>query len=465
VTLGPVNPQPVQLRMLPRCSTFLSVVLMAILVGCASNSTAERGATTAPDIDGGADQQSADASSGAREIGQPERLVITGAAAQFASGFADFEEQRVGLIANSASVVGGVHIADLVDQSPSVELVALFGPEHGLRGDAAAGEEVDDSVDPTTGVPVFSLYGENRTPLPEMLEGLDVLIYDLQDVGTRYFTYISTMGLAMQAAAEAEISFVILDRPNPLGGAVSGFMRDAVVDSFIAQYPIPDQYGLTAGELASAIVGEGWLPGLDTLDLFVVEMEGWDRSTTWSATGLPWFPPSPALQTLKATSLYPALVPFEATTVSVGRGTDRSFEVLGAPWLDADALISTLEQLNLPGVVIEPVSFTPEGSSDSEIPHIGVRIDGVAISITEDGAVLAPDLGVHLLTLVLEQAGGDVEAVINNPDLLDLLAGGPMLRNQLTEGLDPQTIIDEREQANVDFDELMDIYRLYTPAE
>lgn len=364
--------------------------------------------------------------------------------------------RRIGLIANAASVVGDDHVADLMFAHPDVELAALFAPEHGLRGTVDAGEIVEDTIDESTGVTVFSLYGQERAPTPEMLEGIEVLVYDLQDVGARYFTYISTMGLAMQSAAAADIPFVVLDRPNPLGGDVGGFVRDADVDSFIAQYPIADTYGLTAGELATAIVGEGWLPGLETLDLRVIEMEGWTGDKRWSDTDLRWVAPSPSLQTRNATLLYPALVFFEATTVSVGRGTSLPFEVFGAPWLDGDAATDALNELELPGVSFEPIGFIPQGDG---VLHAGRPIDGVLVKVTDPALVNPTDLGVHLMrTASLQRVPG---RMIDSPDLLDLLAGGPTLRTELDDGMSADEIIAQREDERLAFEELIDPYRLY----
>lgn len=382
--------------------------------------------------------------------------IVTGAQRLVADDLILLRNRKIGLIANSASMAGDDHLADLIHQHADVELVALFAPEHGLRGTAEAGEIVQDTIDDATGVPVYSLYGGVRAPTDEMLDGIDVLVYDLQDVGARYFTYISTMGLAMQAAVAADIPFVILDRPDPLGGAVGGFVRDTGVESFIAQYPIADTYGLTPGELAQAIVGEAWLPRLDDLDLRVIELEGWSRNLRWADTDLAWVPPSPSLPTRNAALLYPALVPFEATTVSVGRGTSLPFQVFGAPWLDGDATTAVLNELGLPGVSFEPVGFIPQGEG---ILHAGRPIDGVLINVTDYSLVNPSDLAVHLLHTVLQQPRSG--RLIDNPNLLDLLAGGPTLRTELAGGMSAEAIIAAREAEQLAFDQLVEPYRIY----
>ena len=252
-----------------------------------------------------------------------QAVVTSGADALVDSDFARLDGQRVGLIVNHTALASGEHLIDLIDAAPNVELVAIFAPEHDIRGTAGAGELFGDRVDPRTGVQIFSLYTDTRQPSPAMLADVDVLVYDLQDVGARFYTYISTMGLAMQSAARAGIPFVVLDRPNPGGGGSSaGFVLEPDQISFIGQFPIPASYGLTAGELATAIKGEAWLPGLDGLALDVVAMQGWERQMRWPATEQPWVPPSPGLPTFESALAYPGTVLFEATPISYGGGTD-----------------------------------------------------------------------------------------------------------------------------------------------
>jgi Uncharacterized protein conserved in bacteria len=253
------------------------------------------------------------------------RPVRTGAEVLAADDFSELAGKEIGLIVNHTARVDTAHLIDRVDRSPAVELGALFGPEHGLRGTAGAGEAVADGRDEKTGAPVYSLYGETRRPTPKELEGLDALVFDVQDVGARFYTYITTMGLAMQAAAEADLEFVVLDRPNPLGGTyVSGFMLTPEHQSFVGRYPIPVAHGMTVGELARMIKGEAMLPGLDDLELTVVEMEGWTRNLRWPGTKRDWVPPSPNLPTWETALVYPGMCFFEGVRVNEAAApTDR----------------------------------------------------------------------------------------------------------------------------------------------
>lgn len=393
-------------------------------------------------------------------------LVRTGAGRLVDSDFAVLAGQRVGLIANQTSVVDGVHLIDRLDEHPDVELVAAFAPEHGIRGIADAGEVFDDEFDPRTGTVVFSLYGATRRPTPEMLDGIDVLVFDLQDVGTRFYTYISTMGLAMQAAAEAGIPFVVLDRPNPLGGdAASGFVRDADVDSFIAQYPIPSAFALTSGELALAIEGEGWMPGLDGLDLTVIEMEGWSRSMRWDDTELEWIGPSPGLPTVQSALVYPGSVLVEATVLSYGTGSPRPFTAVGQTWLDGDRLTEEITALDLPGATFESVRYTPRVIPNvSSRPRLeGEDLGGMAITVTDPATYRPIETMLHVLVAVQRQADELGEgSIIDRPAVFDLLAGSPRLRRALESGTPVDEIVASW-AAEVDaFVQLVEPYRLHS---
>ncbi len=300
--------------------------------------------------------------------------------------------KRVGLITNTTGVflgppgqVAGTprpldHDIDTLFHSPDVDLVALFGPEHGLRQQAQEGVQVENSVDARTGLPVYSLYGKTLQPTPEMLRGIDVLLFDMQDVGARYFTYVSTMALAMKAAGAAGIPFVVLDRPNPLGGdVVQGDVLDTAYASFIGMYPVPMRHGMTVGELARMIRGEWGVK----VDLHVVPAEGWRRDMRFEDTGLPWVPPSPNLPTLESVLLYPGTCLFEGTPLSVGRGTARPFQWVGAPWLDGAELARRLEARRIPGVRFEPATFVPHAPSDGKFD--GQVVHGVRMVPTSQG--------------------------------------------------------------------------------
>ncbi|ARU42066.1 hypothetical protein CCB80_13315 [Armatimonadetes bacterium Uphvl-Ar1] len=286
---------------------------------------------------------------------------LTGAQVMHQTNFQPLENKRVGLVTNHTAMVGDTHLIDILHANPKIKLTALFGPEHGLRGLADAGAKITDETDPKTGVPIFSLYGQTQKPKQEHLKNLDILVYDIQDIGARFYTYISTLGLCMQAAAEAKIPFLVLDRPNPLGGTkVSGYVLEPAHASFVGQYPIPIQYGLTIGELAKMIKGEAWLPGLQNLDLQVAKLENWNRNQT--AAGQPWIKPSPNIPDFETALLYPGTCLFEAIHASEGRGTTEPFLKLGAPYINAEKLAQTLNSKNIPGIDFSSVSFTPDQS-------------------------------------------------------------------------------------------------------
>ena len=360
-------------------------------------------------------------------------------------------------------MVHGDNVVDALHAAPAVELVALFAPEHGIRADLGAGVDVADGRDPVTGLPVHSLFGATRKPTPEMLAGIDLLAFDLQDVGVRFYTYTSTMGLAMQAAAEADIPFVVLDRPNPLGRVlVSGPVRDDSQVSFVSPYPIPAVHGMTAGELARAVIGEGWLDGLDDLDLQVVEVDGWDPGSDWTATGLDWVPPSPGLPSVEVTRLYPGTVLFEATTVSYGQGTALPFGQIGAPWMDGPALADALNRNPPPGMRFESVRFAPQATPAAPAPrHLGQEVPGVR-PVVVDPAVFDPfATGVHLMHHVLAQGAASGVEIIDRPDFFDLLAGTDRLRLELEAGVDPRRIVAGWRSELERFEAVRERWRLY----
>ncbi len=294
--------------------------------------------------------------------------------------------KRVGLVTNHTGIYQGAvgqvagsprelgSIIDALHEAPDVELVALFGPEHGIRGLFEAGVQIESAVDEQTGVPIHSLYGGTLRPTPEMLEGVDILVFDMQDIGARYYTYVSTMAYAMEAAGEQGIPFVVLDRPNPLGGnAVQGNILDPEYTTFVGLYPVPMRHGMTVGELARMYIGEF---GIE-VNLHVVPMDGWRRDMMFSDTGLPWVAPSPNIPTFESALAYPGTCLFEGTPLSVGRGTDRAFQWVGAPWLDGPALAESLNTYDLEGVRFETATFTPANAGDGKFD--GREIQGVRL--------------------------------------------------------------------------------------
>jgi uncharacterized protein YbbC (DUF1343 family) len=392
--------------------------------------------------------------------------VRTGAEVLAANQFDELAGERVGLIVNHTARVDTAHLIDRVHQASNVNLGALFGPEHGLRGTAGAGEAVTDDRDDRTGTPVYSLYGDSRRPTPEELKGLDALVFDVQDVGARFYTYITTMGLAMQAAAEADLRFVVLDRPNPLGGSyVSGFSLQPDYQSFVGRYPIPVAHGMTVGELARMIKGEEWLPGLSALDLTVVPMEGWSRDTQWPGTARRWVAPSPNLPTWKTALVYPGMGLFEGLHVNEGRGTDHPFLQIGRPWPPeaARAVVDTLRARALPGIRVETTTVAPTSRPAAPSPRFeGEQLPGFRVRVTDAGAVRPVELGIHAVHAVYHQAlaQGDT-SIISRPQHLARLAGSDRLAAQLRAGTGPAAIIDSWARAVNAFRERRAPYLLY----
>jgi uncharacterized protein YbbC (DUF1343 family) len=258
-------------------------------------------------------------------------------------------------------------------QAPGVKLVALFSPEHGIRGEED--KLVPDSKDDKTGLPIYSLYGTTKRPAAEQVKDLDVLVYDIQDIGCRYYTYISTLGYLLETAAEHKKKLIVLDRPNPIGGvAVEGPILEKKFESFVGYHPLPVRHGLTVGELALLFNKERGI----NADLDVIRVEGWKRRQFYDETGLLWVNPSPNMRSLTEALLYPGIGLLETTNVSVGRGTDRPFEIIGAPWLDAIKLAQALAVHDLPGVRFVPAQFTPKSSV-----HAGKKCGGVHILLDD----------------------------------------------------------------------------------
>jgi uncharacterized protein YbbC (DUF1343 family) len=371
--------------------------------------------------------------------------VLTGAHVLARSGVRDLEGMRVGLIVNHTAMVDTTHLADVIYEAPGVQLTALFGPEHGIRGTADAGAKVDHGQDARTGVPIYSLYGQTRKPTPEMLRDVDILVFDIQDIGARFYTYISTMALAMQAAAEKGIPFMVLDRPNPLGGGyVSGFMLEPEFTSFVGQFRIPVVHGMTVGELARMVRGERLMPGLQNLDLRVIDMEGWTRTMLWPETGLAWIPPSPNIPDFETALVYPGACFFEGTSASEGRGTYEPFRLLGAPWADGDRLAGTLNNRGIPGVTFEAATFTPES-----IPGMASRpklqnreLQGIRYNVTNANDFQPVEAGIHVLHAFYHQAPpAERRRFIDNERFMNLLAGTTRLKSEIERGTSPEVII------------------------
>ena len=343
------------------------------------------------------------------------------------SNFKLLEGKRVGLITNPTGVDNQLKSTiDILHEAPNVNLVALFGPEHGVRGDVHAGDHVDNSSDPTTGLPVGSLYGKTRKATPDMLKGIDVLVYDIQDIGCRSFTYISTMGLAMEAAAENNIEFVVLDRPNPLGGLkVEGNLAEDGYISFVSQFKIPYLYGLTCGELAQMLNEENMLA--KQCKLTVVKMKGWKRKMDYTQTGLQWIPSSPHIPHAHSAFFYPVSgIVGELGYLSIGVGYTIPFQMFAADWIKAEEFASALNNLHLPGVHFRPMHLKPFYSVG-----VGTQMQGVQVHLTDYQKANLSEIQFYVMQ-VIAQLYPD-KAVLANAnekrfDMFDKVSGSNQIR-------------------------------------
>ncbi|SEI86654.1 Uncharacterized conserved protein YbbC, DUF1343 family [Bhargavaea ginsengi] len=360
------------------------------------------------------------------------------------------EGKRVGLITNPTGVDKGLNsIVDLLHNDPDVELTALYGPEHGVRGDAQAGQYVEYYIDEVTGLPVYSLYGQTRKPTPEMLENVDVLVFDIQDVGTRFYTYIYTMALAMEAAEEQDIPFIVLDRPNPLGGEkVEGPVLDPEFASFVGQYAIPLRHGMTVGELAKLFNAEFGIGA----ELTVVEMKKWKRKSYFDETGLPFVLPSPNMPTLETALAYPGTALIEGTNVSEGRGTTKPFELIGAPFINSTELAAELNALELPGVSFRAASFTPMFSK-----HADTLSHGIQVHITDRDDYKPVETGLHIVKTIHDLYPEDVTLT----SFFDNLIGNGWIREGIENGMSVEEMKAEWEEELKAFKDVRKRYLLY----
>lgn len=388
------------------------------------------------------------------------RVVRTGIEILHADNFRILEGKRIGLITNPTGIDSRFNSTiDLLHKAPNVQLVALYGPEHGVRGDVYAGDKIDNRSDSRTGLPVYSLYGATRKPTPEMLRGIDALVYDIQDNGCRSFTYISTMGLAMEAAAEAGIEFIVLDRPNPLGGLkIEGNLAEAPYQSFVSQFAIPYIYGLTCGELATLINTEKMIA--KSCKLTVVKMKGWKRSMNWEATGLPWVVASPHLPHKHSSYFYPATgILGELGYLSIGVGYTLPFEIVGAPWIDADSLSSALNGLGLEGIHFRPIHFKPFYGTFK-----GEQCEGVQLHITDYKKVRLTELQFYIMQEIGRLYPSNAIFDNANPsrfEMFDKVCGSNQIRKLFSEGHRVNDILEYFRKDETNFRNLSRRYYLY----
>ena len=343
----------------------------------------------------------------------------------------ELKGMRVGLVMNPTARVDGTHMLDTLLKR-SVNVSALFAPEHGFRGEAGAGEVIEDGVDRETGLPVYSLYGNTKKPTSEMLQEVDILLFDMQDVGGRFYTYNVTLGLLLEAASQSDIPVWVLDRPNPAGGNyIAGWKMNEQFESFVGAYPIPMAHGMTLGELAKMMIGERWLQVEQQPRLRVIPAEGWERTMKWPETGLDWHPPSPNLPTFEHAFAYLGTVLFEGTNISEGRGTSDPFLKIGAPFLNLkkDQLAALKEEF--PEAGIEAITFTPASIPGKSLhpKYEGETCRGVKIGIKDFGSFDPVLFGVRLLE-VMEQSSGQVEM----NDFIFKLAGNKEIKSFNTSG-------------------------------
>ena len=382
-------------------------------------------------------------------------------------GFPGLKGKKVGLVTNPSGVDRQLRsTADILYEAPEVELVALFAPEHGVRGDVYAGDKVLDYTDPVTGLPVYSLYGSQREPKDEMLKGLDIVVYDIQDVGTRSYTFISTLGLVMRACARLGIEVMVLDRPNPLGGLkVEGPLVQPGFHSFVSQYKIPYIYGLTVGELAILINEEGLNCGqngkLDPLrcDLRVIPMEGWTRRMLFTDTGLPWILPSPNIPSPRAAICYPSsgICGEFYGYLNIGIGYNIPFETFAAEWIDADALKARLDSYELPGVAFRTIHYKPfYGGARDKLIH------GVQYFYTDYEAAT-----ISLTQFYVMQAINELYPEYNpfpkqeRTRMFDIICGSDYVRTTFSQRLQVADILDWWTRDVAGFKELSAQYWLY----
>ncbi|MFN2746326.1 DUF1343 domain-containing protein [Bacillus sp. z60-18] len=360
--------------------------------------------------------------------------------------------KKVGLITNPTGVNAELTSSiDLLYQDRDIELTALFGPEHGVRGDAQAGDEVESYIDEKTGLPVYSLYGDTKKPTPEMLKNVDVLLFDIQDVGTRFYTYIYTMAYAMEAAKENDIPFIVLDRPNPQSGTkVEGPVLDPDYSSFIGRYPIPLIHGMTAGELAKLFNREFDIGA----DLTVIKMKGWKRKMFFEDTGLPFVLPSPNMPTADTSIVYPGTGLIEGTNVSEGRGTTKPFELIGAPYMKSTELADKLNSLKLPGVVFRAASFTPTFSK-----HQNKLCHGVELYVKNRTAFQPVKTGIAIIKTIHDLYPNDFEFLPNSH--FNRLIGNGWVKTMIEQGASLDDTVAKYEAEQKRFMNVRNKYLLY----
>ena len=363
--------------------------------------------------------------------------------------------KNVGLITNPSGVNSElISTIDLLHEHPEINLVAIFGPEHGARGNVNAGDKVDDIVDEKTGIKIFSLYGKNRRPNKEMLEGIDVLIYDIQDIGCRSYTYIYTMSFSMEAAEKSGIQFIVLDRPNPIGGnLIDGPILEKQFKSFVGYYPIPYVYGLTCGELAKFFNKEYDI----NCDLTVVEIEGWNRNMTYPETGLEWVPASPHIPHPSSALYYPMTgIIGELHTVDIGIGYTKPFELIGQEWVDGEDLADELNSRNIEGIKFRPMFWTPYYHQNAK-----KHLQGVQIHIIDAQKIKPVEIQIHIMTALKKLYPEQDIFNEGRNSMFDKVCGVSSWRKDINDGVEADKLINAWRKDLKKFEKKSKKYYLY----
>ncbi|MFH1214330.1 MAG: DUF1343 domain-containing protein [Candidatus Neomarinimicrobiota bacterium] len=389
-------------------------------------------------------------------------IVQSGLDRVVSENFAAFTGKKIGIVCNhTACDKNGQHIVDLFHRSGVCKVTAIFGPEHGFRGAFADGSKITNEVDSLTGATIYSLYGKISKPTREMLADVDILVYDIQDVGARFYTYISTLTNVMESAAENGIPLIVLDRPNPIRGDLTeGPILDPQFKSFVGPHAIPIRYGLTPGELARLINGEHWLDDSLKAELTVIELNGWQRSDWYDQTKLPWIAPSPNMKTIETATVYPGFCLIEGTNLSEGRGTAEPFLTFGAPWIDKRSYSKKLNSLDCPGVTFKPVKFTPRNIPGvaSQPKYEGQICFGVRVIVTDRDEFRPVSTVARILSVTRQMYPDDFKFRAAG---FDRLCGGSDLRLLIESGQSPESLIADWNIGLQSFEKLAEQYKIY----
>lgn len=388
--------------------------------------------------------------------------VTVGADVLLADSLHLIANKQVGIVTNHSAILSNrTHLVDTLVSIKNVKVTTLFGPEHGIRGNAPDGDSINDGIDSKTGLPVYSLYGKNRKPTKKMLQNIDVLIFDIQDIGARYYTYISTLYYTLIAAAEHDIPLIVLDRPNPINGlTIDGSIREEDFKSFVAIAPIPIQHGMTIGELATMFNNEGWLNNGLKANLTVIKMNGWKREYFFDDCNLPWVAPSPNMPNLETALLYPGMCLLEGVNISEGRGTLAPFLTIGAPYINSALLLAELKHFNHSGLELSATTFTPKSipNMSTNPKYKNTKCYGIKIKVVNKKKINALRFGIEILCSVHKLYPKEFKFRKN---WLDKLFGNTKLTTMIKSNTETEEIFRIWEHELNSFQKLREKYSLY----